>query len=89
MCHALEDNILIREEQPLLITCFQKGKWYLQEAERYADIAMKSREVAIMATSDAGFSEHPTSQLENVDLVPLETSDPVSQEWHLIILSPK
>jgi DICT domain-containing protein len=89
LCHALEDHILSKEEQPIVITCFQRGKWYLQEAERYADIATKSREIVIMATSDAGFAEHPTSQLANVDIVPLQTFDPVSQEWHLIILSPQ
>jgi DICT domain-containing protein len=89
LCHALEDHILSKEDQPIVITCFQRGKWYLQEAQRYADIAKCSREIAIMATSDAGFAEHPTSQLANVDLVPLQTSDPVSQEWHLMILSPQ
>ncbi|TAF11181.1 MAG: HD domain-containing protein [Nostocales cyanobacterium] len=89
LCHALEDHILNNEDQPIVITCFQRGKWYLQEADRYADIAMSSREIAIMATSDAGFAEHPTSQLPNVDTVALQTADPVAQEWHLIIVSPK
>jgi DICT domain-containing protein len=89
LCHALEDHILNREDQPIVITCFQRGKWYLQEAERYADIAKCSRHIAIMANSDAGFAEHPTSQLANVDLVPLQTADPLAQEWHLIILSSK
>jgi DICT domain-containing protein len=78
LCHALEDHILTEEGQPLVITAFQRGKWYLQEANRYADIAQKSREIA----------EHSTSQLPNVDLVGLEADDPVGQEWHLIILSP-
>ncbi|WP_413175184.1 DICT sensory domain-containing protein [Anabaena azotica] len=89
LCHALEDHILTEEGQPLVITAFQRGKWYLQEANRYADIAQKSREIAIMAAADAGFAEHPTSQLPNVDLVGLEADDPVGQEWHLIILSPQ
>lgn len=89
LCHALEDHILTNEDQPIVITCFQRGKWYLQEADRYAEIAKFSREIAIMATSDAGFAEHPTSQLTNVNLVELETTDSIAQEWHLIILSPK
>ncbi|MBD2450612.1 metal-dependent phosphohydrolase [Nostoc sp. FACHB-152] len=88
LCHALEDHILADQTQPLVITAFQRGKWYLQEAERYADIAKCSREISIMAATDAGFAEHPTSQLPNVDLVALEPNDPVAQEWHLIILSP-
>lgn len=87
LCHALEDHILSDDSTPLVITAFQRGKWYLQEAERYADIAKHSRQVVIMATPDAGFAENPTSQLSNVDLIALDEADPVAQEWHLIILS--
>ncbi|MGM3307310.1 DICT sensory domain-containing protein [Anabaena sp. WFMT] len=89
LCHALEDHILTDDGAPLVITAFQQGKWYLQEANRYADIAKRSREIAIMASADAGFAEHPTSQLPNVDLVAIAAGDPVEQEWHLIILSPE
>ncbi|MBD2678986.1 MULTISPECIES: DICT sensory domain-containing protein [Nostoc] len=88
LCHALEDHILGDDDKPLVITAFQQGKWYLQEAERYADIAQHSREIVIMAAPDAGFAEHPTSLLQNVDLVALDRADSVAQEWHLIILSP-
>ncbi|MCC5662866.1 metal-dependent phosphohydrolase [Nostoc sp. CHAB 5784] len=89
LCHALEDHILTDDGTPLVITAFQQGKWYLQEAQRYADIAQRSRQIAIMAAAESGFAEHPTSQLSNVDLVALDSVDPVAQEWHLIILSPK
>lgn len=87
LCHALEDFILESNSAPLMITAFQRGKWYLQEAERYGELAKKSSQVAIMAAPDAGFAEHPTSQLPNVAIVSLEPSDPVAQEWHLMILS--
>jgi len=89
LCHALEDFILESDSAPVMITAFQRGKWYLEEAERYGDIAQKSSEVVIMATADTGFVEHPTSQLSNVALISLEPSDPVAQEWHLMILSEK
>jgi DICT domain-containing protein len=89
LCHALEDQILQDVSSPLVITAFQQGKWYLQEAERYADIAKKSRQIAIMAAPDTGWTQHPTSLLPNVNLVPLDPDDPVAQEWHLIILSPE
>ncbi|MHC5833483.1 MAG: DICT sensory domain-containing protein, partial [Nostoc sp.] len=59
------------------------------EAQRYADIAQHSREIVIMAAAESGFAEHPTSQLPNVNLVGLDASDSVAQEWHLIILSPR
>ena len=89
LCHALEDFILESEGKPLMITAFQLGKWYLQEADRYGEIAKVASEIAIMAAAGTGFSEHPTSQLANVTLVGLNPDDPVAQEWHLIILSPE
>lgn len=88
LCHALEDCILGSNSEPLVIAAFQQGKWYLQEAERYSQLAKRSRQIAIMAASTTSFSEHPTSQLPNVALVSLDQDDPVAQEWHLIILSP-
>ncbi|UBF23599.1 metal-dependent phosphohydrolase [Kovacikia minuta CCNUW1] len=88
LCHALEDCILTSRTKPLVITAFQRGKWYLQEADRYADIADSSHQVVIMAAPDSGFAEHPTSQRANVELVNLDPSDPVAQEWHLMILAP-
>ena len=74
LCHALEDFILNSKCNPLVITAFQQGKWYLQEADRYGDIAGKARKIAIMAAPGAGFAEHPTSQKENVDLVSLDAA---------------
>lgn len=88
LCHALEDCILTVNSSPLVVTAFQRGKWYLQEAERYGDLAAKSRQIVIMAAPEAGFAEHPTSQRSNVELVELNSTDPVAQEWHLMILSP-
>ncbi len=88
LCHALEDYILTSSSQPLVVTAFQRGKWYLQEADRYADLAERSQQIVIMAASEAGFAEHPTSQKANVELVSLDPGDPVAQEWHLIIFAP-
>lgn len=88
LCHALEDCILATESSPLVITAFQQGKWYLEEAERYGAIADASRKIVIMAAPDTGFHSHPTSQRDNVSLIDLVEDDPVAQEWHLMILSP-
>lgn len=87
LCHALEDFILDSDSAPLMVTAFQQGKWYLQEAERYSDLADKSSQIAILAAPDTGFESHPTSQRDNVALVSLVKEDPVSQEWHLMIFS--
>lgn len=89
LCHGLEDFILESDSQPLMITAFQRGKWYLEEAERYKELAAKSSCVTILAAPDTGFEEHATSKLSNVALVTLEPGDPVAQEWHLIIFSSK
>jgi DICT domain-containing protein len=94
LCHALEDHILQTssgdniELQPLVLVTFQQGKWYLQEADRYLDIANASRRVAIGAVADSGFASHQTGQLENVSLINLDENDPIIQEWNLIILAP-
>ncbi|MEB3289218.1 MAG: DICT sensory domain-containing protein [Leptolyngbya sp.] len=89
LCHALEDCILTAESSPLVITAFQRGKWYLEEADRYAAIADRAQQIVIMAAPEAGFHDHPTSQRQNVALVDLADDDPVAQEWHLMILSPE
>lgn len=89
LCHALEDCILTADSAPLVITAFQRGKWYLEEADRYAAIADQAQQIVIMASPEAGFHDHPTSQRPNVALVDLAEADPVAQEWHLMILSPE
>ncbi|MEB3828437.1 HD domain-containing phosphohydrolase [Phormidium sp. CCY1219] len=93
LCHALEDHILQTsapdsEQKPLVLVTFQRGKWYLQEAERYWDIAQLSREVLICAMPDSGFNTHRTSQQENVSLVELDATDSLVNEWNLIIVAP-
>lgn len=86
LCHALEDAVLATQTSPLMVTAFQQGKWYLQEAERYSDIANTADKIVIMAAPSAGFREHPTGKRENVSLVDLDRDDPVAQEWHLMIM---
>ncbi|MEM9540286.1 MAG: DICT sensory domain-containing protein [Cyanobacteria bacterium P01_E01_bin.42] len=88
LCHALEDFVLESEGKPIILAAFQQGKWYLQEADRYGEMAEKSSDIAILATADTTWANHATSQKDNVSLVSLSPEDPVSQEWHLMILSP-
>ncbi|MGB7412691.1 MAG: HD domain-containing phosphohydrolase [Thermosynechococcaceae cyanobacterium] len=93
LCHALEDHILQNcsddpNQQPLVLVTFQQGKWYLQEAERYLDIARCSSHVAIAAVPDSGFAEHEAGQLKNVSMVHLDPDDSLVEEWNLIILAP-
>jgi DICT domain-containing protein len=92
LCHALEDHVLqsctSSEQKPLVLVTFQQGKWYLQEAERYFEIAQCSSLIAIAALPDSGFATHKTGQLDNVALVPLNSDDSLVNEWNLIILAP-
>ncbi|MEO0457379.1 MAG: HD domain-containing phosphohydrolase [Cyanobacteria bacterium P01_A01_bin.114] len=93
LCHALEDHILQDcsddpAQQPLVLVTFQQGKWYLQEADRYYDLAQCSSDVAIAAVADSGLDKHPTSQVNNVSLVNLDPTDSLVNEWNLIILAP-
>ncbi len=93
LCHALEDHILKStpddpQQQPLVLVTFQQGKWYLQEADRYYDIAQCSRHVAIAAVSESGFDSHKTGKLDKVSLVHLNEDDVLVEEWNLIILAP-
>ncbi|WP_353258944.1 HD domain-containing phosphohydrolase [Prochlorothrix hollandica] len=93
LCHAMEDHILQSDQedtqqQPLVLVTFQQGKWYLQEADRYFDIAQKSQRVTIAALPDSGFEAHRTSELEGVDLVQLRDDDSLVEEWNLVILAP-
>jgi uncharacterized protein YjbI with pentapeptide repeats/DICT domain-containing protein len=92
ICHAMEDHILRTgakaKDLPLMITTFQQGKWYLEEAERYQELAQHAQDIVIMAVEGSGFAQHPTGSLENVHLLRLATDDPVAEEWNLIILAP-
>jgi len=88
LCHALEDFVLASESSPLIVTAFQRGKWYLQEADRYAQLAKTAQKIVILAAGDSGFREHPTGQHAAVSLVELTENDPVAQEWHLMIFAP-
>ncbi len=93
LCHALEDHILQTslkdsEAKPLVLVTFQKGKWYLQEADRYQEIAERCRHVVIGAVAESGMATHKTNQLENVEFVELDPADSLVEEWNLIILAP-
>ncbi|ACK65989.1 putative sensor protein [Rippkaea orientalis PCC 8801] len=93
LCHALEDHILqtnspSSQQHPLVLVTFQRGKWYLQEADRYFDIAQCSEHIVIAAVADSGFASHKTSNLDNVSLIYLDNNDTLVEEWNLVILAP-
>lgn len=93
LCHALEDHVLQScpeetADKPLVLVTFQQGKWYLQEAERYGDMADCSSQIVVAALPDSGFVTHPTGKRDNVSLVHLNPEDTLVNEWNLLILAP-
>ena len=60
LCHALEDHILQTcptdpKDKPIVLVTFQRGKFYLQEAERYGEIAECADKIVIAALPESGF----------------------------------
>ena len=93
LCHALEDHIQESsspesDHKPLVLVTFQQGKWYLQEADRYYDLAQRSEHVSIAAVADSGLKDHRTATLEQVSLCELANDDSLVNEWNLVILAP-
>ncbi len=86
LCHALEDHILQQEGDPLVIATFQQGKWYQQEAKRYAQIVQKSGKVVIASTFDSGFASISSDDTSNVSLVEFANDNVLTNEWNLIII---
>ncbi|NET51477.1 MAG: GAF domain-containing protein, partial [Merismopedia sp. SIO2A8] len=82
LSHAMEDQVLVGAEQSLVIACFQRERFYRQEAHRYRRIAEITPQVYVLSTPETDF-KHSSQYYETVALEP---SDPLSQEWHLIVI---
>ncbi|MEM9136854.1 MAG: HD domain-containing phosphohydrolase [Cyanobacteria bacterium P01_F01_bin.42] len=93
LCHALEDHIQDSSPEdpshrPLVLVTFQQGKWYLQEADRYYELAQHSQQVVIGAARDSGLKDHQTASLDQVSLCELDPDDSFVNEWNLLIFAP-
>ncbi|NEP01486.1 MAG: GAF domain-containing protein [Symploca sp. SIO2E9] len=82
LSHAMEDQVLVGAEQPLVIACFQRERFYRQEAHRYRRIAELTPQVYVLSTPETDF-KHSSEYYETVALEP---SDTLSQEWHLVVI---
>lgn len=84
LSRALEDLVLNGSDQPLVIANFQHERYYHQEIQRYHKIAQQTDQVYILAAPE------PESILaldqESYETIPLSKEDPLTQEWHLVIL---
>ncbi|MGL5065020.1 MAG: DICT sensory domain-containing protein [Microcoleus sp.] len=82
LSHAMEDLVLAGSDEPLVIACFQRERFYRQEAHRYRRIAERSSQVYVLAAPETDFK----NSSECHETIAFEPSDGLSQEWHLIVL---
>jgi DICT domain-containing protein/signal transduction histidine kinase len=85
LSHAMEDQVLAGSDQPLVIASFQKERFYRQEAHRYRRIAQKTPHVYVLAAPETDF----TNGWDRYETIAFEATDVLSQEWHLVVLSPQ
>jgi DICT domain-containing protein/signal transduction histidine kinase len=87
LSHAMEDQVLAGDGsvQPLVIASFQRERFYRQEAHRYERIAALSPQVYVLAAPETSF----TNASKQYETIAFEPSDQLSQEWHLVVISPQ
>ena len=83
LSHAMEDRFLAGEEQALIITTFQKERFYRQEAHRYKKIARLSPHVYILTSPETEFSNNS----DVYEKIAFDDDDALAQEWHLVVIA--
>ena len=83
LSHAMEDQVLAGTENPLTIACFQRERFYRQEAQRYRRIGQKSDQVYVLAVPETHFKN--ASGIH--ETVAFEPTDALCQEWHLVVVA--
>ncbi|MCA2654287.1 DICT sensory domain-containing protein [Microcystis sp. M061S2] len=83
LSHAMEDQVLAEDDQPLVIASFQRERFYRQEAHRYRRIAHKSGQVYVLSAPETDF-KHSSDVYETIAFQP---DDSLAQEWHLVVIS--
>lgn len=84
LSHAMEDLVLVGDDRPLVIANFQQERFYRQETRRYQRIAEKTDHVYVLAMPETDFASSPAPYAT----IGLEESDPLAQEWHLVVIAP-
>lgn len=84
LSHAMEDQVLAGEDSPIVIACFQRERFFRQEANRYLRISEKSKHVYVLAAPETDFCNYSGAY----ESIAFEPTDGLSAEWHLIVLSP-
>lgn len=82
LSHAMEDQVLAGTDQPLVIACFQRERFYRQESHRYLRIAEVTPYVYVLAAPEADF-KNASGAHETIAFSP---EDGLSKEWHLVVI---
>ncbi|WP_036477610.1 DICT sensory domain-containing protein [Myxosarcina sp. GI1] len=82
LSHAMEDLVLTDSDSPLIIACFQRERFYRQEAHRYRRIARKTNQVYVLAAPETEFKNCS----DVYETVAFEPSDALAEEWHLVVI---
>lgn len=83
LSHAMEDQVLAStDDVPLVMACFQRERFYRQEAHRYLRIAQHSTQVYVLAAPETEF-KNASGPYEAIAFDP---DDGLSQEWHLVVV---
>lgn len=82
LSHAMEDQVLAGNEQPLVIATFQLERFYRQEAHRYRKISELTPQVYVMAALETEFQ----NSSDHHETVAFASQDQLSQEWNLLVL---
>lgn len=83
LSHAMEDLVLVGNDRPLVIANFQQERFYRQETRRYQRIAEKTDQVYVLAMPETDFASISAPYAT----IGLDESDPLAQEWHLVVIA--
>jgi DICT domain-containing protein/GAF domain-containing protein len=82
LSHAMEDQVLAGSDKPLVIACFQRERFYNQEAHRYNRISDRSDQVYVLAAPETNF----VSRSQQYETIAFDPQDGLAKEWHLVVL---
>ncbi len=82
LSHAMEDQVLARNDCPLMIASFQQERFYRQEAHRYLRLAEITSQLYVLAAADTKFADGAASH----ETIPFDSKDALVNEWHLVVL---
>ncbi|HBS69729.1 MAG TPA: histidine kinase, partial [Cyanobacteria bacterium UBA11153] len=83
LSHAMEDRVLATSDPPLIIACFQRERFYRQEAHRYRRLAEITSQLYVLAAPETDFNNSNDSH----EMIAFDSEDALSQEWHLVIVA--